>query len=126
MTIVGIGIDLVNVERIRETVEKWESRFLNRIFTPAEQAYSLSSRRPYPHLAARFAVKEAVLKAFGTGMRRGISWTDIEVRREPSGKPGVVLHGRAKAFTETLGVSGILVSVSHDSGYSIGQVILVK
>jgi holo-[acyl-carrier protein] synthase len=126
MMIVGIGIDLVNVDRVREMVEKWEGRFLNRIFTPAEQAYSLSFKRPYPHLAARFAVKEAVLKAFGTGLRHGILWTEIEVRRESSGKPAVVLHGKAKAFTDTLGVSGILASVSHDSGYSIGQVILVK
>lgn len=126
MMIVGIGIDLVNVERIREMVQKWEDRFLNRIFTPAEQKYSLSFKRPYPHLAARFAVKEAALKAFGTGLRLGISWTEIEVRNEPSGKPVVVLHGKAKAFTDGAGVSGIFASISHDSGYSIGQVILVK
>lgn len=89
-------------------------RFLERVFTEAERAYAdANPRRRAEHLAARFAAKEAVLKALGTGWRDGIAWTDVEVVREPSGRPGVRLHGRAAGIAAELGVSGWLLSLTH-------------
>lgn len=124
--VVGTGIDLVKIERIRASVDRWDRRFLDRVFTPLEQRYALSIRNPHPHLAARFAVKEAVMKAIGTGWSGGIRWTDIELYHDPSGKPGVTVTGAVKRRIEALGVHQIHVSVSHDSEYAVGQVILIK
>ena len=126
MMIIGIGVDLVKVERIERMVKKWNQRFLDRIFTPGEQKYSLSFRVPHPHFAARFAIKEAVLKAIGTGWRGGVKWTEIEVVNEPSGKPRVMVHGKVKSLVEASGATDIQASISHDSEYSVGQVVLLK
>ncbi len=123
--IIGIGIDLVKIERIQQMVQRWDKRFLDRVFTPIEQSYSLSSRYPYPRFAARFAIKEAVMKAIGTGWRSGVKWTDIELRNEPSGKPIVQLYGKVKHWVDAHGVTDIHASVSHDAEYSIGQVMLI-
>ncbi|HXG04069.1 MAG TPA: holo-ACP synthase, partial [Candidatus Binatia bacterium] len=83
MSVRGIGVDLVHLPRLRQVVERWQERFLRRVFTDAELAYCRARRDPIPHLAARFAAKEAGLKALGTGLRLGIRWRELEVRREP-------------------------------------------
>jgi holo-[acyl-carrier protein] synthase len=124
--IVGIGIDLVRIERIRQSVLRWNKRFLDRVFTPGEQSYALSARHPHPHLAAGFAVKEAVVKAIGTGLRDGMKWTEIELTHEPSGRPRVQVYGKVKTQVQALGADEMQVSVSHDSEYAIGQVMLIN
>ena len=124
--VIGVGIDLVKIDRIQKMVEKWNKRFLNRIFTPVEQKYSFSFRHPFPHLAGRFAIKEAVFKAIGTGWRGGVKWTDIEVYNEPSGQPRVQVYGKVKEVIEAQGVNQIQASISHDTEYSVGQVLLIK
>lgn len=124
--IAGIGIDLVKIQRIQEAVQKWDQRFLNRIFTPLEIQYCYERPNPFLHLAGRFAVKEAVFKSLGTGWRRGVRWTDIEVVNEPSGKPVLSVGGQVKQFMADLRVSEIHVSISHDSDYAIGQVVLAR
>ena len=123
--VIGIGIDLVKSERIKAAAEKWGIRFLTRIFTPVEQDYSFAHKHPYLHLAGRFAIKEAVFKAIGTGWRGGVKWTDIEVYNEPSGQPQVRVHGKVRDWMEAHGVTRIQASISHDTEYSVGQVILI-
>jgi holo-[acyl-carrier protein] synthase len=114
MPILGHGIDIVETARIRKMVEDHGQHFLDRVFTPAEQAYcAQSSKRQYEHLAARFAAKEAVLKALGTGWRGGIAWTDIELVRETSGQPRIVLTGECHRIAGEMGIVRWHVSVSH-------------
>lgn len=124
--VIGVGIDLVKIDRIQKMVEKWDKRFLNRIFTSVEQTYSFSFRQPFPHLAGRFAIKEAVFKAIGTGWRGGVRWTDIEVYNESSGQPRVRVYGKVKERIEDQGVTQIQASISHDTEYSVGQIVLIK
>jgi holo-[acyl-carrier protein] synthase len=124
--IAGIGIDLVKIKRIQEAVQKWDKRFLNRVFTPLEQQYCYSRLDPHLHLSGRFAVKEAIFKALGTGWRNRVRWTEIEVFNNPQGKPMVTVTGMVKQYMADLGVTEIHVSISHDTDYAIGQVILVK
>jgi holo-[acyl-carrier protein] synthase len=124
--IAGIGIDLVKIKRIHEAVKKWDQRFLNRVFTPLERQYCYGHLDPALHLSGRFAVKEAVFKALGTGWRSGVRWTEIEVTNNPQGKPMVTVTGRVKQLMADLGVAEIHVSISHDTDYAIGQVVLVK
>ncbi len=126
MAIAGIGIDLVRIERIKRTVEKWGDSFLNRVFTKKEQNYSFSHVLPYPHLAGRFGAKEAFLKAIGTGWGKGIRWTDIEVTRNQNGSPEIRVYGVLKKTLSKKGVKDILVSISHERDYAIAQVILVS
>src|ERR1017187_9416480 len=102
--IVGTGIDLVEIDRIHRSIERYGPRFLNRVFTPAEQAYCLRKRKSAESFAARFAAKEAGAKALGTGISFGVSWLEIEVVREPSGRPTLQFHGRAAEFATRLGV----------------------
>ena len=123
--IYGIGVDLVKVQRIEEAVKRWNKRFLNRIFTPIEQEYSYSKKQPFLHLAGRFAVKEAVLKALGTGLSSGIRWVEIEIVNLPSGKPEVRVSGKVKSLMKRRRVKEIYVSISHDTDHSIGQAVLV-
>ena len=129
--IIGIGIDLVKTERIKDAAEKWKTRFLNRVFTPEERKSAAAKKSPYPHLAGRFAAKEAVLKALGIGMSAGISWKEISVVTEPSGgrpssgQPRVRVRGRIKTLMDRRGVKEIQISISHDSEYSIAQVMLI-
>src|SRR5512147_293109 len=94
--ILGVGIDLIAVERIEKAVNRWSDGFTRRVFTERELDYCLRQKRPAVHLAARFGVKEAVMKAFGTGWSGGVRWKDVEVVRDTSGKPAVVLDGRLK------------------------------
>jgi len=136
-TIIGIGIDLVRSGRIGDAVRKWDKRFLNRVFTPIEQEYAFSQAFPHLHLAGRFAVKEAVMKALGTGWGKGVRWTEIGVVNDPAdrptgrknkpatGKPRVEVTGTVKRLMDERGVREIQVSISHDTDYSIGQVVLI-
>jgi holo-[acyl-carrier protein] synthase len=122
--IVGIGVDLVKISRIHEMKERWGPRFLDRVFTPTEQAYCLQRKFPPIHLSARFAVKEAILKALGTGLRMGTKWREIETINNASGKPEVKLWGRTGELAAEKNVSEIFATISHDSDYSIAQVLL--
>jgi holo-[acyl-carrier protein] synthase len=121
----GIGVDLAQIPRMRRVLERWDERFLRRVFTEEEIAYCRARRDPVPHLAARFAAKEAVLKALGTGLRMGVSWREIEVRRARGQPPTVVLSGRCRALADKLGAERVLVSLTHDGDYALAQVLLV-
>lgn len=123
MSIIGHGIDLVEVARIRAMLDEHGQRFLDRCFTPAEQAYKADSRRRIEHLAARFAAKEAVLKALGTGLTGGIAWTDIEVVSTASGAPQIVLHGSARAAAASLGITSWVISLTHTDSLAMASVI---
>lgn len=125
--IIGIGIDLVQRSRIEKAVRRWDRRFLNRIFTATEQEYSFGHRVPYLHLAGRFAVKEALLKALGVGWSRGVKWNEIGVVNEPAGggRPRVETTGRVLRLMKEQGVEDVQVTISHDSDYSIAQVLLI-
>lgn len=118
------GIDIVEVARITRLREEHPDRFLDRCFTPAEVEYAKgASRRIDEHLAARFAAKEAVVKALGTGINHGISWTDIEVTRDAAGKPGITLSGQAASIADKLGAREWVVSLSHAGPMAIASVI---
>src|SRR2546429_4127392 len=125
MTVRGIGIDLVPIPRMRQVMERWQERFLTRVFTPDEIAYCRSRKDPAPHFAARFAAKEAGLKALGTGLRLGVSWTELEVRRERGGPPMLVLSGRSRELARARGADRLLLALSHDGGYEIAQAMLI-
>ena len=124
MTIFGHGIDLVDTPRIERLLGEHEQRFLDRVFTPGERDYAESGGKlRVQRYAARFAAKEAVLKVLGTGWSGGIAWTDVEVVREPAGRPLVKLHGEAAAVAERLGVTGWHISLSHLEGHALASVI---
>src|SRR3972149_1312123 len=123
--IYGIGVDLVKIQRIEQAVKRWERRFLDRIFTPIEQEYCHRQKQPFLHLAGRFAVKAAVLKGLGTGLRSGIRWGESEVFNAPGGKPEVRVSGKVKELMRKRRVKAIHVSISHDTDYSIGQAVLI-
>ena len=122
--IVGTGIDLAEVPRIAAAIERFGDRFLHRIFTDAEIRYCDSKANRAERYAARFAAKEAGLKAIGTGWRRGVSWTDVEVGREPGGRPTILFHGKAAEFAEKLGVKNAALSLTHTKDTAMAQVIL--
>ena len=122
--IVGSGIDLVEIERIRHSVERFGARFLNRVFTHAEQAYCLRKRNAAESFAARFAAKEAAAKALGTGISRGVTWLDIEVVRAPSGRPSLMFHGRAAQIAITLGMKHSALSLTHTGTLAMASVVL--
>ena len=125
MDLIGHGIDIIEVSRIAGMREDHTDRFLERCFTPGERAYAESSRRRDEHLAVRFAAKEAVLKALGTGWRDGIAWTDVEVVLLPTGQPTLQLHGKAAEVAEQLGVRKWSVSLSHTEQYAAASAIAV-
>jgi len=122
--IVGIGSDIVSVQRIREAAERHGRRFLDRIFTADELAYGRGKAREFEHLAARFAAKEALAKALGTGVSDGILLSDAEVRNNADGKPEMVLRGRACEAADALGVRRIHLSLSHADVYAVAFVVL--
>ncbi len=122
--IIGIGVDLVNIERIDNAVKSHPS-FLERVFTEQERAYCSKQKFPAQHYAGRFAAKEAVLKAIGTGWSAGVKWTEMEVLHGEGGGPIVNITGRVKDLMDLKGVKQILVSYSHDEGYAVAQVVLV-
>jgi holo-[acyl-carrier protein] synthase len=121
--ITGIGIDVIQNDRIRESIERYGDRFLNRIYTEGEIAYCKKSARPEIHYAARFAAKEAAFKALGTGWSGGVKWKDVELVRLPSGKPGLHLHGDALAHATSAGAKQFHVSLTHDELVSCAVVI---
>ena len=122
--ILGIGIDLIEVERIRASFTKFGDRFLKRILHPAEIEYCLAHNDPSPFLAARFAAKEAISKAFGTGIGAELGWQDMEVRRRESGEPYVVLHGGGEELFKKRGARALLISLSHTVVHSTAIAIL--
>ncbi len=122
--IVGSGVDLVEVARIQQSLERYGERFLNRVFTRAEQEYCLRKRAAAESFAARFAAKEATAKALGTGMSRGVNWLQIEVIREPGGKPGIAFHGSAAQCAARLGVAHAVLSLTHTATLAMANVLL--
>jgi holo-[acyl-carrier protein] synthase len=125
-SVIGTGIDLVENRRMLEMLDRWESKFKDRVFLTEEQDYCERKATPCRHYAGRFAVKEAVSKAFGTGVGPHISWLDIEVVKDPrSGAPSVRLRGKALALARNRGVSDILVSLSHTRNYAAAQALLL-
>ena len=122
----GTGVDLVENERIEEMVQRWGGHFLDRVFLPDEQSYCEEKAVPSRHLAGRFAVKEAVSKAFRTGIGPHFGWLDIEVaRNSDSGAPSVRLHGKAADYAEELGVSRVMISLSHTRHYAVASAVLL-
>lgn len=124
--VVGLGIDLVAVGRIKRLRERHGDRFLTRIYTAGEVAACLGRKSPDEGLAARFAAKEAALKALGTGVAHGVGWRDVEVVSSPEGRPGVAFHGRALTEVEGLGVTRSLLSLTHDGAYAGAVVVLER
>ncbi|NDY42222.1 holo-ACP synthase [Dissulfurirhabdus thermomarina] len=122
--IVGLGVDIVEIDRIARAVDRWGERFLGRVFTPEERAYCRRSRRPAENLALRFAAKEACSKALGTGMRAGVAWRQISVRHEPSGRPVLGLTGAALDRARRLGATAWHVSLSHERAFGVAVVVL--
>ena len=122
--IVGTGIDITEVPRIREAIEHHGERFLKRIFTDGEIQYCESKANRIERYAARFAAKEAGMKAIGTGWNHGVRWRDIEVARQPGGRPTLLLHGKAAEFAAKLGATNIALSLTHTEAEAMAQVIL--
>lgn len=122
--IVGIGVDLEKVKRIRVAMERHGDRFVRRIFTPSEVAYAEDSARPYQSYAVRFAAKEATMKALGTGWNCGVRWVDIEVANQPEGRPLLQLHGKAAETAQKLGCHSLHLSLSHTCETALAEVIL--
>ncbi len=122
--IVGSGIDLTEIGRIEQSVERYGKRFLDRVYTPAEQAYCLRKRKAAESLAARFAAKEAGAKALGTGISRGVSWLEIEVTREPGRRPTLCFSGRAQEISAKLGVAHVALSLTHTGDLAMASVVL--
>ena len=125
MRISGLGVDLVSIPRMRSTIDRWQQRFVDRVFTDDEIAYCRARRDPAPHFAARFAAKEAGFKALGTGVQLGVRWRELEVRREREEAPTLVLSGRAREIGLARGGSRMLLSLTHEGEYALAQAILV-
>src|SRR2546429_5383976 len=125
MRINGIGVDLVNIPRMRDVIDRWQDRFLRRVFTEQEIAYCRAWRDPVPHFAARFAAKEAGLKALGTGLRLGVSWRELEVRRERGQAPTLVLHGRSREVGLARGGRRMLLALTPEGDYALAHALLV-
>src|SRR5262249_56490867 len=121
--IIGMGIDMEEVERVKGAIERQGERFLKRIYTERESAYCEQFKDKYERYAGRFAVKEAAMKALGTGWSRGVRWVDIEVVREKGGRPRLELHGEAKKIAAKLGVKHIAVTITHTENQALAQVI---
>jgi holo-[acyl-carrier protein] synthase len=121
--IVGMGIDVAEVKRIRAVVESQGQRFVKRVYTEAEAAYCEQFKNKYERYAGRFAAKEAAMKALGTGWSRGVRWVDVEVVRQRHGRPSLLLHGEARKIADRLGVKNIAMSISHTAEQAFAQVI---
>lgn len=123
MNIVAHGIDLIECARIGELLERHRERFLQRILTQAERACAERLAQPLPHIAGRFAAKEAVLKVLGTGWRGPISWTDVEILNDAAGQPHVTLHGPCAEIARRLGIERVLISITHTQQYGAASAI---
>ena len=121
--IVGLGLDIAEIDRIEAAITRHGAPILERLYTPAEVAYCESHRNKFERYAGRFAAKEAAMKALGTGWRRGVRWRDIEVIREPSGKPSLTLKGAAKRIAEGLGAKNISLTITHSGNLALAEVI---
>jgi len=124
MSVLGIGVDLVECARIERSIESFGAKFLHRVFTDGEVAYSMSMKFPARHLAARFAAKEAVSKAFGTGIGKAMGWRNIDVRKKPSGEPFLVFSGPAQELATKRGVSAALIALSQTERHAIACIVL--
>src|SRR2546423_14331248 len=124
--ILGIGIDIIEVARSQGSYERFGERFLNRILHPNEISYCLSHKAPGPFLAARFAAKEAISKAFGTGIGAQLGWQDMEVGRKESGEPFVILHEAGQKLMQSRGARAVLISLSHTQAHASAVAILEK
>jgi holo-[acyl-carrier protein] synthase len=122
--ILGLGIDIIEVARIHASLEKFGERFGQRVLSPGEIAYCLSHKNPSPFVAARFAAKEAVSKAFGTGIGAQLGWQDIEIARKESGEPYVILHGKGKELFKARKATNLLISISHTEVYAAVVAVL--
>ena len=124
--IIGVGIDNVQSKRMKEMLLKWADRVENRVFDEGELEYSKSRGETHLHLAARFAAKEALFKAMGKGLSEGMTWTDVMVRNEETGKPYIELRRKAKDIADRMGVASIHVSLTHTDECAVAVVILEK
>jgi holo-[acyl-carrier protein] synthase len=122
--IVGTGIDLAEIGRIEQSIQRYGDRFIDRIFTAAEREYCMRKRNFAESFAARFAAKEAAAKALGTGISRGVTWLEIEVVRLPGGRPTLQFHGRAAQFAARLGATRNALSITHTGQLAMASVIL--
>lgn len=122
--IVGTGVDLAEVPRIKASIERYGEKFIRRIYTPREIAYVERKANKFERYAARFAAKEAGMKAIGTGWRHGVTWQDFEVANLPSGKPTLLFHGVGARFAEQLGVKNVALSITHTAELGMAHVIL--
>ena len=122
-TVLGIGTDITECLRIARMIERHGELFIDRVYTPEEVRYCQSRRQSTQHFTGRWAAKEAVLKALGTGWRRGISWRDVEIRNEPGGRPVVALRGGLRDLVQQLGVAELLVSISHCRSHATAYAI---
>lgn len=120
----GTGVDIVEIERIRKVTEKQKNRFINRVFTAVEQQYCNRHRDPAPYFSARFAAKEALFKALGTGWAKGVTWLDVEVQREGRDAPVMALYGEAEKQRVRLGAGRVHLSLSHSDLWAVAMVIL--
>lgn len=126
MQLFGIGIDVVEVSRIEESIAEFGDKFLGRIFTEREREYCQKQKRAAIHYAARFAAKEAISKAFGTGIGKDVGWRDLEILRKLSGEPEVQLHGQARDFAEQKGVGDIKISLTHAEHYAAANAVILS
>jgi holo-[acyl-carrier protein] synthase len=124
--IFGTGVDIIEIERVRDAIDKWGDGFLARIFTRREIEYSNSRRLAHQHFAARFAAKEAVIKAFGEPKKHPLNWNDIEVMNDSQGKPVITFHNDALKLKKRKKVTDVIVSLSHSKDYAIANAILLK
>jgi len=124
MSVLGIGVDMVQVERIQHSLDRFGERFMKRVFTEGEIAYCISMKFPARHFAARFAAKEAVSKAFGTGVGRAMGWRDIDVHKKKSGEPFLVLHGGAESLAKERAMKSAWISLSHTEHHAVAMVVI--
>ena len=124
MSVIGIGVDVIECSRIKRSIERFGDRFLHRVFTEGEIEYSMSMKFPERHLAARFAGKEAAAKAFGTGIGKATGWRNIDIRKKESGEPFLAFLGPTETFAAERGVTSALITLSHTENYAVACVVL--
>ena len=124
--ILGVGIDIIEVARVQASHKRFGERFLNRLLLPDEITYCLSHKNPAPFIAARFAAKEAISKAFGAGIGAQLGWRDMEIGRKESGEPFVILHGKGKKLFKSRRAKNLLISLSHTANYAAATAVLER
>ena len=124
MSVLGIGVDLVECARIQHSLDRFGEKFLHRVFTDGEIEYSMSMKFPARHLAARFAAKEAVSKAFGTGIGKAMGWRNIDIGKKPSGEPFLIFTEGAEKLAKERGVTSALITLSHTDHHAMATVVL--